>query len=240
MSAAALAPAGRATPVDVLALQYGSRAKLLLVPLIIVGSVVVISVLVAVAILRAGGDVGGTTWNSGIAWALPGYLISVGVQNVTASYPFALALGSTRRAFVLGNLLTSLTTAVYVATVGVVLLGVEAGTDGFFIGAHVFRVNTLGEGDPLVAFVVLLLGTLTSSAVGGVFGAAWTRFGPVGPTVLGLGLALLAAVALVALLPSAAALLAGFRPWWLAAVAAAVTAASLVGQHLLLRGASVR
>lgn len=233
-------PTGRtSSPLDVVALQYTNRMRLFGVPAIILSAVVVLSVLIGVAILRSGGSLGDMAENGGVAYGIVGYMVALGVQNVTATFPFALALGTTRGRFVAGNLLTTAAIAVTVTAGVVVLLGLEVATGGWFIGAHVVRVDVLDDGSAL-GMLRLALGIATAVSVGSLFGAAWTRFGPIGPSLLGIGVALVVAIGLLLFLPQLIVLAHSFQLWWLAVAAGVAIAVSIVGQYLLLRGASVR
>jgi len=63
------------------------------VPLYILGIVMVISVIIVLAIQRAGSDPGsadyvvGARMNMGMVWSLPGFLIYLGVQAVSTTFP---------------------------------------------------------------------------------------------------------------------------------------------------------
>ncbi|GAA2749215.1 hypothetical protein [Amnibacterium kyonggiense] len=228
------------SPVDVLALQYGNPRRMIGIPLLILGGVVVLTVAVSVAVLRAGGTVAGAQGNGSILWSVLGYTVALGAQNVASSFPFSLALGSSRRAFVLGNLLTAAAQALLVAVASLVLLGIEVATGGWFIGVHVVRSGLTGDGDPLVLGGAMLLGVLMAMSIGGVFAAAWVRFGARGPLGIAIGTTALLVVVLLVLSPIAASVrpaVEAIEPWW---VAVLVTAVALVGQYLFLRRASVR
>jgi hypothetical protein len=229
-----------ASPADVVALQYSNPRRMIGVPLSIITAVVLITVAISVAILRAGGNLHGQNFNAGVVWGVLGYSVAIGVQNVSASFPFALALGSTRRTFVLGDLLTSVVQALIVALAAVVLLVLELVTDGWFIGAKVLSTTILGDGNPALLGGAMFLAVLTSLSVGSAFGAAWTRFGPRGPALISLSLAVVGVLVLLLLLPQADAIGAAARPWWLAIGGAVVIGLSIVGQYVLLRRASVR
>lgn len=238
----ALAPTATrpASPRDVVALQYGNPNRMVGVPLAVLGGVVLLTVATTLAILRAGGDVKDADFNASVLYSMLGYSVAIGVQNVASSFPFALALGSTRSTFVLGNLLTSAVQALLVAAASVVLLGIEVATRGWFIGARALSPVPLGAGNPVVLGGVMLLATLTALSVGGVFGSSYVRFGGRGPLVVSVGIAVVLVLLLLLLVPRAAALSTAFQPWWLAAVGAAVIGLSAVGQYLFLRRASVR
>jgi hypothetical protein len=229
-----------AAPTDVVRLQYGNPNRMVGVPLYILGAVVLVTVAVTVIILRAGGDVRHADFNASVLYSVLGYTVAIGVQNVSRSFPLALALGSTRRTFTLGNLVTSALQAALVAVAAVVLLGLETLTHGWFVGARALSSVLLGDGNPLVLAGVMALAILTALHIGGLYGATWVRFGTRGPVVLTVGIVAVVLLLLVALISTGAAVLAAFEPWWIPAAATVVVALAVVGQYLFLRRASVR
>jgi hypothetical protein len=237
VSAVAVRPA---RPTDVLRLQYGNPHRMVGVPLYILGAVVLLTVAITVIILRAGGSLQDADFNASVLYSVLGYSVAIGVQNVSTSYPFALALGSTRRTFVLGNLLTSALQAAFVAVAAVVLLGLELLTSGWFVGAKALSSVLLGDGNPLVLAGTMLLAMLTALTVGGAYGASWVRFGARGPLLISVGIAVAVLLLLTVLIPNGAAIAAAFQPWWIPGAAATVVALAVVGQYLCLRRASVR
>ncbi|TYD00565.1 hypothetical protein FQ377_03810 [Arthrobacter echini] len=217
------------------------------VPVQIVGLVAVISALIALIIWRAGGTPGSAEWitgarsNGGMAFGLLGFLVYLGVQSIATTFPFALTLGSTRKAFVGGTLVWAAVTSAYLAVIYAVLLLVELATDHWFASVYIFDVYYLGTGDLLILLPTVFLGSLSALTIGALFGASWARFGNRGPVFLGAGLAigLLGLLALV--LPSiTGSVLDGFRLWWLAVAAVVIIAVSAVMTLLLLRSAVVR
>lgn len=229
-----------ARPLDVVALQYAQPNRMVGIPLLILGTVVVLTIAISIAVLRAGGRLTDSSQNGWILWSVIGYTVAVGVQNVGTSFPFALALGATRRTFVLGNLLTAAAQAALVAAAALALLGLETATGGWFIGASVLRVQALGNGDPAQLAGAMFLSILLALSVGSVFGAAWIRFGPLGPLLLSAGSAAVVALLLLLLVPFGGAISAAARPWWPVAAATLVVVLALGAQYLFLRRASVR
>jgi hypothetical protein len=239
MSAVLTAPRP-ASPVDVVALQYTNRNRMIGVPVYILGGVVLLSVVISIAILRAGGTLKGADYNASVLYSVLGYTVAIGVQNVTSSFPFALALGATRHTFVLGNLLTSAVQSLLVAAVGLVLLGLETVTGGWFIGAKALSSVLLGSGNPLLLGGTMLLAVLTALSVGGAFGSSYIRLGAAGPLALSIGTAAVIVILLFLVIPQAPAIVDAAQPWWLAVGASVVVGLSTVGQYLFLRRASVR
>lgn len=218
-----------------------------LVPVIILGIVMVVSIIIALAIQRSMGlepsspeYIEGARWNQSIMWALPGFLVYYGVQAVATTYPFGLALGATRRDFILGTFLANALQSAYVAALMLVLLGLEIVTGHWFFGVYVLDVNLVGAGNPFVLGAAAFVGTLFCLTVGGVFGAVWVRFGPKGPAVMGLAIGLVLALTLLIIAPRLGEIFAAMTGGILALGAAVATAIALVGTWFAMRRASVR
>ncbi|ACZ29454.1 hypothetical protein Xcel_0415 [Xylanimonas cellulosilytica DSM 15894] len=228
------------------ALHLNQRTKTFLVPLWIAAIVGVVSVLIALIFWRSGSQPGSAEWvqgsqsNPGVIYALGGFLVYFGVASVATTYPFALTLGSTRRAFVAGTLVWQAIVAAYVAVVFLVLSVVELATNHWFVGFYVFDIHALGAGDPGRLLPTVFLGVLSFLAVGAVFAAAWVRFGPRGPQLLGLGVFVTLGIGLAVIIPDIAGIAAAFELWWLAIAAGAVVVLASLGTWLLLRSAVIR
>ena len=227
-------------------LHLNQREHTFLVPLYITGVVAAISVLISLVFMRSGSLPGTAGWiqgsqaNPGIVYALAGFLVYMGVASVATTFPFALTLGATRRAFVLGTLVWYAITAAYIAVVLAILTVIEIATGHWFAGFYIFDIVVLGAGDTGRLLLIVFLGVLTALTIGGVFGAAWVRFGARGPQLIAVGAVVLIAVAAMALVPDAAAVIAAFQVWWLAVAAGVTILAAAVGSWTLLRPAIVR
>lgn len=227
-------------------LHLNKREITFLVPLYITGTVAVISVLISLLFLRSGGTPGSPDWisgsqfNPGLAYALPGFLVYLGVQSVATTFPFALTLGSTRRSFVGGTLLWAVIASAYLTVILAVLTMIELATHHWFVNFYIFDIVILGAGDLTLLVPIVFLSTLSMLTIGGVFGASWIRFGGRGPQIIGVSIAIVIIVALIVVLPAAPAIIAAFQLWWLAVVAAAVIVLSSIGMWLVLRAAIVR
>jgi len=212
----------------------------------IVLAVLVVSAIIAFALQRAGldpsspGSVEGARNNQGMVWSLPGFLIYFGVQAVATTFPFAMALGATRRAYVFGTALANLLTSLYVAALMLVLLWVELATGHWFFGLYALDNYAFGAGDPWVLFVTAFLGTFVCTSIGGIFGAVWVRFGNKGPTFLGLGLGLLLASLVLIFVPQAAAIVGAVTRPLLAGVAVGIAVLCLLGTWFSMRRTAVR
>ncbi|SJN08475.1 putative integral membrane protein [Leucobacter sp. 7(1)] len=216
-------------------------------PAVILGVVLLVSIIIALAIQRATGlpsdsaeYIDGARMNMGVVWSLPGFLIYYGVQAVATTYPFALALGTTRRNFIIGTMLSNALQAAYVAVMLVILLGLELATGHWFSNTYVLDTYAVGSGNPWILAASGFLGVLFCLTVGGLFGAIWVRFGAKGPAVLGLGLGLALALVLLALAPNLGEIIGGLTRGGLALGALVVILVSLVGTWFAMRRASVR
>ena len=227
-------------------LQLNKPDNTFLVPLYILGLVLVVSAIIVLAIQRAGGDpsseayVEGARMNMGAIWSLPGFIVYLGVQAVATTFPYALALGATRRAFVAGTMITNLIQSLYIASLMLVLLGLELATNHWFIGIYALDVYALGAGNPVQLFLTVCIGIFLCLSIGGVFGAVWVRFGQRGPLLLGIALGLVLAVTFLALVPYLGDIVAGITGVSLAFAAVAVAVIAVLGTWACMRRTTVR
>lgn len=216
-------------------------------PPLILAIVMVVSIVIQLAIQRSGDlDVhsaeyaANARYNSSVFWSLPGFLIYYGVQAVATTYPFGLALGATRRDFILGTVVANVVQSLYVAVLLLALLGVELATNHWFMSVYVLDTYVLGAGDPWILLATSFVGTLFFLTLGGAFGAVWVRFGAKGPLIVGIALGLVLALALLALAPRLGEIVAGLTYAKAGLAAAAVMVLALAGTWLAMRRASVR
>ena len=216
------------------------------VPASIVGMVLVVTALIAFALQRAGLDpsypdyASGARQNMGMVWSLPGFLIYYGVQAVATTFPFALALGTTRRAYVLGTAISNVILAAYVTVLMLILLGIELATGHWFFGVYALDNYAFGAGNPWILAPTVFLGVFLSLSIGGVFGAVWVRYGSKGPTVLALVLAVVLAALLLVFVPQFGDIIAAITRPLLGWVALGLSALALVGTWLAMRKTAVR
>jgi hypothetical protein len=227
-------------------LHLNKREVTFLVPLYITLMVAAVSVLVSIIAWRAGSQPGSDGWvtgsrnNPGIAYSLPGFLVYLGVQSIGTTFPFALTLGATRRAFTVGTLTWAAMVSAYLALVIAALTLLEIATGHWFAGFYLFDIYILGTGNIPTLLLIVFLGSLTSLTLGGVFGASWVRFGNNGPRTLGIAMGLVIAIGAILIVPAWADLAAAFELWWLALVAVVIIAASSIASWAFLRSATVR
>jgi len=227
-------------------LHLTGRESTFLVPVYITATVTLLSVLISLVFWRSGSLPGTAGWiegsqsNPGTVYPLVGFLSYMGVASVATPFSFALTLGATRRAFVAGRFVWDAITAAYIAVLLATLTMMKIAADHWFDGFYIFDITALGGGDIGRLLVIVFLGVLVALTVGGVFGAAWVRFGARGPQLIAAGAVIAIAPAAILLVPEASSFLAAFEAWWLAVAAAALIALSSVATWLLLRPAVVR
>lgn len=215
-------------------------------PAQIVGTVMLVTALISLILQRAEvfGGMGDyldiMRRNNALVFALPGFLIYYGVQAIATTYPFALALGATRRSYVWGTALANVILSAYVALVLLVLLGLELVTDHWFANIYATDVLLLGSGNPLVLAVTAFLLTFASVSIGGFFGGVWVRFGSKGPLLTALVLAVVLAGLLFIFVPYSEAIIAAVTRPILAVVGLAIALLALLGTWIVMRRASVR
>lgn len=227
-------------------LQLNKLGAFALTPIFILGVVMIVSIIISLAIQRAGADPASPDYamnaraNAAIAWSLPGFLIYYGVQAVSTTYPLALALGTTRRNFILGTFLANALQAAYVALLLLALLGLELATGHWFTSSYVLDTYVMGAGNPLILLAVGFLGVLLCLTIGGVFGAVWVRFGPRGPAIVGLALGLILALVLLFIAPDLFNIVTSITGAGLAIAAGVIMVVSLIATWFAMRRASVR
>ncbi len=235
-----------ASPLAVLRLHYAKRSMMFAVPVYILLGVLAFSAILSLIFWRAGSEIGSEGWitgsrsNQGMLWAFTGFMVYMGVQSVATTFPLGLSLGSTRRAFTLGTLLTHIALSAYLAAITAAVFLLETATSHWFVGFYITDVVVLGDGHLGRLITIQFLTVLTSLSAGAGFAAVWVRFGNRGTTLTGIGLGLLLAIALVILVPYAPQIVEAFQLWWLAVAALCVIALSALAEYVCLRRASVR
>jgi hypothetical protein len=231
---------------DVFALHVSRRSTTWLMPLWLSLGVVAVMVVITFAMRLAGVDTldpeiaDGLRNSQGILWTLIGFLIALGVQSSVACFAFALALGTTRRQYVIGTGLYFLLQTAYLSVLLSLLLVLEKATNHWFMGAHTLDVWALGAGDWGHFLTVVPSGVLASLALGALAGASWLRFGNRGPLIICAAFVLLLLAAILLVMPRLDAFLAWFSVLWAGVALVVLAAASLAGAWSFLSRASVR
>lgn len=146
----------------------------------------------------------GTQW-SGAAFYMFVYMLVIGIQVITSTFPFALGYSVTRRDFALGSGLTFVLLSAGYAIGFTILSTIEEWTNGWGLGGHLFTsVYFGGEGFAGRLFIAFS-GMLFFIAVGAFSAALFMRWRLNG--------ILVAAAALVLLLVGASALVTLTESW---------------------------
>lgn len=234
------------TTASVFKLHFAKREEALLAPLGSILITLVITAIISFVLQRSGLDssspdyAAGARSNPGMMYALPGFLVYLGVQAVATTFPFAMSLGSSRSSFAKGTALTFVTLAAYVTAVMTVLLALEKLTNQWFAGIYALDVYVLGAGDFGLLIPIVFFASLAFMSIGSAFGAVYVRYQARGPLAMGLLLALLIAGAALLLVPYFEEIIAGFNLWWGILLGTTICGVSLMGMRLALGRASVR
>lgn len=124
-----------------------------LVPAMVLGGAWAITMVIALILLGSGVPMENTGFE--YSWAVLSpqwYLIVVGVQAVSYTFPFALGFGATRRDYWLGTSLMFVLASLLYAVVIATLLLIERATGGWGIGAGMFDALWYVGADWFTAF----------------------------------------------------------------------------------------
>ena len=170
---------------NVVRLQLINRQTFIWVPLIILGSALVISLLIYAMIPVDGPKYGGG------AQAPLWYFFGIGIGAMTYTFPFSQALSITRRDFFLGTMLTAFLGSAFIAVLFLIGAGIELATNGYGINGYMFHLPWLWEAGPLGAFVVYITLPLFLFVVGFTGATIYKSWGATVLTIVGVGLALI-------------------------------------------------
>lgn len=145
----------------------------------------------------------GTQWSGGASYLFV-YMLVVGIQVISMTFPFALGYSVTRRDFYLGSALTFLLLAAGYSIGFTVLSEIEEATGGWGFGGHLFTSIYFGDGGFLSRWFIVFAAMLFFFFVGSVSGTLYMRWRMNGVLVAGavLVLLLVGAVALIGLTSS--------------------------------------
>ena len=232
--------------VDVFTLHVSRRVTTWWLPIWLSLGTVGVMLVITLAMRLAGVDTldpevaDGLRNSQGIIWTLIGFLVAAGVQSSVACFAFALALGTTRRQYVVGTGLYFLMQTAYLSLLLAILLTAEKATNHWFIGAHTLDVWALGAGDWGQFLVVVPAGVLASLAMGAMAGASWLRFGSRGPLLITAGFVVLLVAGILLIMPRLDAFLAWFSVRAVGVALVALAVVSLVAAWSFLSRASIR
>ncbi|GAB3585554.1 hypothetical protein GCM10027406_34100 [Leifsonia lichenia] len=140
----------------------------------------------------------GTQWSGGGFYIFV-YMLVVGIQVISMTFPFALGYSVTRRDFYLGSALTFVMLAAGYAIGFTILSALEEATGGWGLGGHLFTSIYFGGGGILARLFIVFVAMLFFFFVGSVSGTLYMRWRMNGVLVAGAVLVLLivGAVALI-------------------------------------------
>ena len=140
----------------------------------------------------------GTQWSGGGFYIFV-YMLVVGVQVISATFPFALGCSVTRRDFALGSGLTFLLLSAGYAIGFAALSMIEEWTNGWGLGGHLFTSVYFGGTDFAGRVFIVFAGMLFFFTVGAFAATLFMRWRMNGILVAGAILALLVvgAIALI-------------------------------------------
>jgi len=175
--------------IKVMRLHLVNRLTYIGIPWIITGIALVISVIVALLISASVPEADRQTalQGMGYSWAVLSplwYLAVVGVQAVSAVFPFALGFSITRREYALGTLLTYGVIAAFNATGWAILTEIERALNESGVVFHHFTALWFGDVGPGTVWLSLFTLQLLIFAVTSVFGAVYARWRAMGMLVL--------------------------------------------------------
>jgi hypothetical protein len=174
--------------VDVARIQTVNWLSIFVVPLAVMGS----ALLLTIVLFAAMGDVapleGRTT---GALVSIYIMMLVAHVQTMTQVFPFALGMSVTRRAFYGGTALLVLAQAAIFGVALAVLSAIERATGGWGLRIHFFDLPFLAQSNVLAQWLVYVVPFLAVSAMGVFAGVIFKRWGQPGVYTLAIGSILL-------------------------------------------------
>ncbi|WP_224392489.1 hypothetical protein [Pseudonocardia sp. ICBG1293] len=138
--------------------------------------------------------------DGGVTGALAAMFFIVGTQylvTMTQVMPFALSLGITRRHFYTGVLSLLAVETLLHSVLLTVLLGIERATGGWGVGMQFFAVGFLSGQNVVLTVLCYWVPMFVVGAVFLLSGAVFRRWGQLGVWALGVGVGLVAGLAVV-------------------------------------------
>ncbi|WP_309127272.1 hypothetical protein [Microbacterium sp.] len=169
---------------NVVRLQLINRATFIWVPLIVLASATLVSVLIYAMIPvdtpKYGGGGQAPLW----------VFFAVGMSAMTLTFPFSQAISITRREFFIGTMLSAMLGSAFMGVLFLIGAGIEMLTDGYGVNGYVFHLPWIWETGPVGAFIVYFTLALFFFVIGFAGATVYKRWGPVIITVVGLGIGL--------------------------------------------------
>jgi hypothetical protein len=174
----------------VVRLQLINTQSLVWVPLIVLAGAVVISLIIIGLI--PGDDVKVVGAANAPLW----YFVALGVQSMTLAFPFSQAMSVTRREFFSGTLVLGAIASAMMASIFLILAGIEALTDGFWMNGRIAYLPYLFESGWVDAWLSYFTATLFLFVIGFWMATIWKRFGTLAVVSIGVGLGLVITIAI--------------------------------------------
>ena len=187
---------------NVVRMQFVNKQTYVWVPLLVLGGAFVLSLAIFAMVPYDGVKVGGGTYAP--LW----YVLVVGVQSLTLTFPFSQAMSVSRREFFLGTLLAAAATSAMLALIFMVGGLIEEATNGWGMNGYFFYLQWIWADGPLAAFFVYFVTAMMFFVTGFWSATIYKRFGSLWLTavLVGIGALLVAVIWLV-----------GFADAWVAA-----------------------
>lgn len=169
---------------NVIRLQLINRQTFIWIPLIVLASAVVISVIIYAMIPvdtpKYGGGGQAPLW----------YFFAIGISAMTMTFPFSQAMSITRREFFLGTMLTAILGSAFMGVLFLIGGGIEMATDGYGVNGYVFYLPWLWEAGAFAAFLSYFTLALFFFVIGFTGATIYKSWGPTVLTIASIGLAL--------------------------------------------------
>ena len=174
---------------NVVRLQLINKNTLIFIPLIVLAGAVIVSAIIYAMIPgdfpKYGGGSQAPLW----------IFLAVGISSMTTTFPFSQAISITRREFFLGTLVAAALSSTMMGLLFLIGGGIELLTDGYGVNGWLFRLPWVWEAGPAGAFVVYFTLALLFFVLGFTGATIFKRWGRLTITFVGVGLALVLAVA---------------------------------------------
>jgi hypothetical protein len=123
--------------------------------------------------------------STGGASSLQFFVLAAAILAVVRGLPFALGMGASRRAFVVGTGMTGLVLAVFMGTVWAILRRIEEVSGGWWLHGHFFDFPWMHQSSWGVVWLMLVLSISACFTLGTAVASIWSRFGTLGLLVGG-------------------------------------------------------
>jgi hypothetical protein len=170
---------------NVVRLQLINKQTFIWVPLIVLASAVLLSVLIYAMIPGNEPKYGGG--GQAPLWVF----FAVGLSAMTLTFPFSQAMSITRREFFFGTMLTAVLGSALMGVLFLIGGGIEVATNGYGVNGYVFYLPWLWDAGPFGAFVVFFTLALFFFVVGFTGATIYKSWGQLVLLIVGIGLALI-------------------------------------------------